>query len=228
VRRQVQFTEGGEGIGGNRPLVVRISDLGLSKSSTLLKTVRGSPPYMAPEMFTSHGSVGEFDDSIDIYAFAFCLYHLWAGDCFLILPPDKEEFDYAVVDGQMHQPRRPDMVLYDQERRINVDLGNDLWKLITDCWALDHTKRPSMKKVVVSLARLLKEQWGVEVVRGRAIDRRCSRFQSSFFLSYATYVGSLMVHMISIAMCNTARSVSPLRCVRCSKCVCVCVCLLCI
>jgi serine/threonine protein kinase len=89
----------------------------------------GTQLYMAPELF-----IGDepYDNSIDVYAFAVLMYHLFAPRETRIR--NGPQFAASIAKGERF-PRLP-------------NIPDSFWCLIEVCWQQDRTKRPTFAEIV--------------------------------------------------------------------------------
>ncbi|CAN4084274.1 unnamed protein product [Withania somnifera] len=116
----------------HRP-VCKIGDLGLSKvkQHTLVSGgVRGTLPWMAPELLSGKAKVTE---KIDVYSFGIVMWELLTGD-----EPYADMHCASIIGGIVNNTLRPQIPTWcDPE-----------WKgLMESCWAPDPSERPSFSEI---------------------------------------------------------------------------------
>nr|CAB3262964.1 uncharacterized protein LOC100185876 [Phallusia mammillata] len=106
----------------------KISDLGFCKPSAMMSgSIVGTPIHMPPELFS-----GQYDNSVDVYAFGILFWHLCAAS--VRLPKNyrncisKDHLWTAVRKGT-----RPE--------RLSV-FRDDCWVIMSECWQQDPMRRP--------------------------------------------------------------------------------------
>ena len=128
---------------------VKISDFGFTVMNKydkdFAKDFKGSPFYMAPELFarTPHSY------PIDVYAFGVTMFEvLEGGDPFLGFS-EREEFSHAVLKGV-----RPD---FSRLAKTGLNCPASLLALMEKCWDKDAAKRPLMGDVYKELKKIFIE-----------------------------------------------------------------------
>ena len=119
----------------------KLADLGFCKPGAMMSyTLVGTPIHMAPEMF-----VGQYDTSLDVYAFGILFWYLCSNSNRLPTNYDacrnKEMLWKQVKDGL-----RP-------ERLSRFD--KDCWELMQRCWSGLPAQRPLVGEVVMSLEKII-------------------------------------------------------------------------
>ncbi|KAK9810749.1 hypothetical protein WJX73_004778 [Symbiochloris irregularis] len=127
--------------------VVKIADMGLSKRSaatTVSGNMRGTLPWMAPELFPQNGGAGGVDrvtGKVDVFSFGVVMWEIWTlGEApypGLKLP--------AVFSGVASGTLRP---------RALTDAPADWTTLMQECWAGTPTQRPTFSQVATRLESL--------------------------------------------------------------------------
>ncbi|CAE7155356.1 unnamed protein product, partial [Rhizoctonia solani] len=126
--------------------IARLSDFDfsiMSDASSLVFTATsntraGSVRWVAPEMLTNE--VAHRTTQSDVYALGMTMLEIYTGD----VPYAERRVDGAVLMAVMMGtlPIRPVDHIKDDER------GNRVWKLLSDCWNRDPSKRPSAGQVL--------------------------------------------------------------------------------
>ena len=120
----------------------KISDFGLSKLTDFLsvsmnfqsqKGLKGTPIYMAPEIYANE----EYSTASDVYAFAFIVYEIMTGQ-----EPFKNHSIMQIMNKVTKEGARP---------QIGDDLPDAYRELIETCWAQEPNERPSFDTIVESL-----------------------------------------------------------------------------
>lgn len=115
---------------------VKITDFGLSRSkqeSEAMKTVVGSPAWMAPEILEHK----PYDESVDVYSFGILMWELYSGQ-----RPFKDMAPLQIAMAVISKDQRPP---------ISDDMPPPLSKLISECWAKDPKDRPSLESIMQRL-----------------------------------------------------------------------------
>ncbi|CAE7095945.1 unnamed protein product [Rhizoctonia solani] len=126
--------------------IARLSDFDfsiMSDASSLVFTATsntrtGSIRWVAPEMLTDE--VPHRTTQSDVYALGMTMLEIHTGD----VPYAERRVDGAVVAAVIKGtlPTRPLQHIKDDEH------GNRVWKLLSDCWSRDPSKRPSAGQVL--------------------------------------------------------------------------------
>ncbi|XP_075491550.1 RAF-like serine/threonine-protein kinase 20 isoform X1 [Primulina tabacum] len=126
----------------HRP-VCKIGDLGLSKvkQHTLVSGgVRGTLPWMAPELLSGKSKVTE---KIDVYSFGIVMWELLTGD-----EPYADMHCASIIGGIVNNTLRPQIPTW----------CNPEWKsLMESCWASDPSERPSFSEISQKLRNMAAE-----------------------------------------------------------------------
>ena len=147
----------------NRENVVKVADLGLSKtmgqkenlSMTMSGTVIGTPYYISPEQARDAKRV---DSRADIYSLGATFYHLLTGR-----PPFQGNSAAEVMSKHMHEP------LVDPGR-INIALNDGICALITKMMEKDPGRRfQTLEELIEAIGRV---ERGEEAIPGRVKLRR--------------------------------------------------------
>ena len=126
-----------------------MADLGLAryKRHTFLsgaEGLRGTLPWMAPELVRSPGAV---DERADVFAFGIVLWEIWAGAV-----PHQALDECAILAGLMNHKLRPPIACI--EGGPSIPLPHPCWQgLMTDCWDEDPNRRPHFATVLGILER---------------------------------------------------------------------------
>ncbi|KDQ55752.1 hypothetical protein JAAARDRAFT_328889 [Jaapia argillacea MUCL 33604] len=130
----------------------KLCDFGLATIAESLKPTMTVPveklvgytlPYTAPEMLEliNTGGISRATHASDIYAFAIICWELYSGtDPFRGRP--ESEVNAHVCGG--HRLDRP-------APRTDIEMTDDLWALVQDCWNQDPLRRPQAQKVLRKL-----------------------------------------------------------------------------
>jgi len=122
---------------------VKISDFGFTLINRDDKdfdgSVKGSPFYMAPELF----EYTPYSYPIDVYAFGITMFEVLKGGDPFEGHTDRSEFSRAILAGE-----RPNLVKL-AEKGLNCP--ESLIELMQKCWDKDAAKRPKMSKVYQDL-----------------------------------------------------------------------------
>lgn len=120
----------------------KIADFGLSKINDILsismnfqpqKGFKGTPIYMAPEIFAEE----KYSKAIDVYSFAFIIFEIMTGQI-----PFKNFQFFQLIKKVSIQGFRP---------KIEDDVPNAYKELIERCWFQDPDERPSFDQIVDEL-----------------------------------------------------------------------------
>ncbi|XP_076332963.1 dual serine/threonine and tyrosine protein kinase-like isoform X2 [Tachypleus tridentatus] len=133
----------------------KITDLGFCKPEAMMSgSIVGTPIHMAPELFS-----GQYDNSVDVYAFGILFWYLCAGHvqlpCAYEQCQTKDQLWNCVRKGS-----RP-------ERLPQFD--NECWELMEECWAGDPSKRPLLGNVEPRLVAVMQ--------RYRSSPKTCPRLK---------------------------------------------------
>ena len=136
------------------PVRARLADFGFSTLTPSVPgqmtttTASGTPLYMAPEPLNP-GKFGKTNSRptqpADIYALGMEIYEVLTG-----FYPFREQFAtyqlvFLVVGGA-----RPTKL----DNAEEIWFGNGTWKLVKECWREKSTKRPTVERAFVHLARV--------------------------------------------------------------------------
>ncbi|RGB23565.1 kinase-like domain-containing protein, partial [Rhizophagus diaphanus] len=116
----------------------KIADLGLSHSvdnESSNNEIYGVIPYIAPEIFKG----SKFTKEADIYSLGMVMWELTTGR----KPFDNVEHDHTLIYK----------ILYGERPRITEDIPKCYASLMKSCWDSDPKKRPSIKKIRLTIGR---------------------------------------------------------------------------
>nr|KAJ3418803.1 hypothetical protein HK105_007827 [Polyrhizophydium stewartii] len=133
-------------IGLNNVLIASNGKIQAAEFDRVLLASLGIPPpddgslagtWFAPEVLNRSSPA---TPASDVFAYAMTCFHLFVG-----LPPFVGESELIIEEYTRSgtRPPRPD------------DAPEDVWALLTDCWAQDPARRPSLAQVVVRLDALI-------------------------------------------------------------------------
>lgn len=106
----------------------KITDLGFCKPEAMMSgSIVGTPIHMAPELFT-----GQYDSSVDVYAFGILFWYICAGHTKL-----PYSFEQCQNKDQLWQCVRKGT----RPERL-PDFDDSCWYLMEDCWAMEPHQRP--------------------------------------------------------------------------------------
>lgn len=131
--------------------VVKIGDVGLSKAklqSFVSGNMRGTLPWMAPELFPSAGDIGgsvldRVDEMVDVYSFGVVLWEIWT----LGADPYPDLDSTMLLFGLMERTLKLEKP---------VDCDEEWAALIEDCMQMDPARRPSFDQIATTLELLVK------------------------------------------------------------------------
>lgn len=133
----------------------KITDLGFCKPGAMISgSIVGTPIHMAPELFT-----GNYDNSVDVYAFGILFWYICAGH--VRLPyifeqcQNKDQLWSCVRKGV-----RP-------ERLPQFD--EDCWAIMEACWAKEPSQRPLLGDIEPKLVAILEKY---KIVNGMNFSKR--------------------------------------------------------
>lgn len=132
--------------------VVKIGDVGLSKAklqSFVSGNMRGTLPWMAPELFPSAGDFGgsvldRVDEMVDVYSFGVVLWEIWT----LGADPYPDLDSTMLLFGLMERTLK-------LEKPAGCD--EDWAGLIEHCIEMDAGKRPSFDQIATTLELMVKK-----------------------------------------------------------------------
>lgn len=101
----------------------------------ITSSIRGSFPWMAPEMITSQ----EWSDRTDVYSFGIIMWEIFSGKTPFVEPG--ENVNPMSLLFRIAKGERPSMEMI-------THLSQDLLALIEACWDTTPKKRPSMRRVL--------------------------------------------------------------------------------
>ncbi|OXA45764.1 dual serine/threonine and tyrosine protein kinase [Folsomia candida] len=120
----------------------KLTDLGFCKPEAMMSgSIVGTPIHMAPELFS-----GQYDNSVDVYAFGILFWYLCSGK--VRLPhafeqcQNKEHLWTSVRKGA-----RPERLPY---------FDDECWRLMESCWAGESAQRPLLGVVEPKLKGIKK------------------------------------------------------------------------
>jgi serine/threonine protein kinase len=113
-------------------------------ATTVSSTAHGTLRWMAPELFDPDASSYTLTASTDVYALAMVFLEVLTGK----LPFSEFNSDFHVSTAVMRgrRPQRPTGIL---------DLTDDLWKLIEDCWEQEAGQRPDIISILDRLREIV-------------------------------------------------------------------------
>ncbi|KAL6070956.1 Serine/threonine-protein kinase HT1 [Balamuthia mandrillaris] len=126
--------------------VVKIADLGVAKlkeseEKDMMTQGRGTPQYMAPEIFDGSR---EYSFPVDVYSFGLIMWELVT-----------REQPYADIKPHF---RIPIKVLEGERPAIPEGVPPAWAKLVRRCWHADPSKRPTFKKIVEKLEQFQRDK----------------------------------------------------------------------
>jgi len=119
----------------------KLFDLRFSrKGKVLTETLEGTLPYMSPEML----SCEKYTRKTDIFSLGICLWELWYGRPVYSKPFNHgpAELIKSVTGGQKPSCDRPNA------------MPPALQAIISECWELDHNKRPESFQVAIHIGEI--------------------------------------------------------------------------
>ncbi|KAK9805014.1 hypothetical protein WJX73_001566 [Symbiochloris irregularis] len=129
--------------------VIKIADMGLSKRSaatTVSGNMRGTLPWMAPELFpTDCNADGEGDrvtDKVDVFSFGMVMWEIWTLGGMPYTGMKMPQIFAGVASGML----RPKPL---------TDAPSEWTAIMEDCWTVDAAERPSFSQVATRLSNLL-------------------------------------------------------------------------
>ncbi|KAG8789802.1 hypothetical protein FRC12_013182 [Ceratobasidium sp. 428] len=105
-----------------------------------------TPRYMASELL--NGSSNQHNFKSDIYAFGMMVLEIMTGQ---VPFPDKRSVVVCHVAGLGEIPKRPDLSSIIPEKTLE----DELWGLLTCCWAFEPNSRPSAPELKQQVSKLL-------------------------------------------------------------------------
>ncbi|XP_076804120.1 dual serine/threonine and tyrosine protein kinase-like [Clavelina lepadiformis] len=123
----------------------KITDLGFCKPGAMISgSIVGTPIHMPPELFT-----GQYDNSVDVYAFGILFWHLCAGTTRLPkkygLCSSKDHLWNAVKKGT-----RPEYL---------PCFSTECWMLMKECWDADPNARPLLGVIQTRIHQIIKQNF---------------------------------------------------------------------
>ncbi|XP_053377441.1 dual serine/threonine and tyrosine protein kinase-like isoform X2 [Mercenaria mercenaria] len=118
----------------------KITDLGFCKPEAMISgSIVGTPLHMAPELFT-----GQYDSSVDVYAFGILFWHVCAGN--VRKPQNFEQFaNKDQLSAKLKKGLRPEYLpVFDDE----------CWELMSKCWENKPLERPVLGDVQQRLIKI--------------------------------------------------------------------------
>ncbi|XP_052753569.1 dual serine/threonine and tyrosine protein kinase-like [Galleria mellonella] len=118
-----------------------LSDLGFCAAEALISgSLVGTPVHMAPELLA-----GEYDASVDVYAFGILFWYVCAGN--IKLPMAFETFqNKEQLWSKVKRGLRPERLPH---------FTNECWDIMESCWASEPTQRALLGDVQPKLERIL-------------------------------------------------------------------------
>ncbi|XP_059047684.1 dual serine/threonine and tyrosine protein kinase-like [Achroia grisella] len=118
-----------------------LSDLGFCAAEALISgSVVGTPVHMAPELLA-----GEYDASVDVYAFGILFWYVCAGN--ITLPTAFEMFqNKEQLWSKVKRGLRPERLPH---------FTDECWNIMESCWASEPTQRALLGDVQPKLERIL-------------------------------------------------------------------------
>ncbi|KAJ0406168.1 hypothetical protein ATCC90586_001214 [Pythium insidiosum] len=143
--------------------VCKLSDFGLSRSlqrNDNAQTLCGTPRWLAPEVFRGE----DYSEKIDIYSYGIVLWELF---CFK--KPYMEHDPINVAYMVAHEELRPEL----QDHIPHV-----LQRLMTQCWAMDPSQRPSFSRIIKEIEEAKKTiQLSLPIDVSRPYDEALAAYQ---------------------------------------------------
>ncbi|XP_046918399.2 mitogen-activated protein kinase kinase kinase 7 [Dermatophagoides farinae] len=122
----------------NKCRTLKICDFGTAREKQTTMSINlGTPRWMAPEVFRSK----KYTEKCDVFSWGIILWEVLSRKA----PFQNFDNNYATLWAIQNGTRPPMM----------RDCPEILRRLITDCWDYDHSKRPSMEKVVIIMEKIL-------------------------------------------------------------------------
>ncbi|XP_060807583.1 dual serine/threonine and tyrosine protein kinase [Amyelois transitella] len=120
-----------------------LSDLGFCAAEALISgSVVGTPVHMAPELLN-----GEYDASVDVYAFGILFWYLCAGN--VKLPTAFEMFqNKEQLWSKVKRGLRPERLPH---------FTDECWEIMESCWASEPSQRALLGDVQPKLERMLEK-----------------------------------------------------------------------
>lgn len=119
----------------------KISDLGFCKPCAMISgSIVGTPIHMPPELFS-----GCYDNSVDVYAFGILFWHICAGSTKL----PKNYRTCTTRDHLWNDVRRGK-----RPEKLSI-FRDECWRIMTQCWDTDPSRRPLLGEVEASLKKVL-------------------------------------------------------------------------
>lgn len=121
----------------------KITDLGFCKPEAMMSgSIVGTPIHMAPELFT-----GQYDNSVDVYAFGILFWYVCAGHVHL-----PSAFEQCANKDQLWQSVKKGL----RPERL-IEFSDSCWNLMQNCWEGEPTRRPYFGDVETQLGRILEK-----------------------------------------------------------------------
>ncbi|KAK7488579.1 hypothetical protein BaRGS_00020196 [Batillaria attramentaria] len=119
----------------------KITDLGFCKPEAMMSgSIVGTPIHMAPELFT-----GQYDNSVDVYAFGILFWYVCAGHVHL-----PSAFEQCANKDQLWQSVKKGL----RPERLPV-FSDACWQLMQSCWVGEPLRRPYFGDVETQLSQIL-------------------------------------------------------------------------
>lgn len=126
--------------------VVKIGDVGLSKEklqSFVSGNMRGTLPWMAPELFPTPGNIGgsvldSVDEMVDVYSFGVVLWEIWTLGMDPFPDMDTTELLFGIMGNTL-------------KLEIPLDCDNDWAGLIEHCMEKEAHLRPQFEHIATTL-----------------------------------------------------------------------------
>ncbi|KAH9421435.1 Mitogen-activated protein kinase kinase kinase 7 [Dermatophagoides pteronyssinus] len=122
----------------NKCRTIKICDFGTAREKQDTMSINlGTPCWMAPEVFRSK----KYTEKCDVFSWGIILWEVLSRKA----PYTNFDNNYATLWAIQNGERPP----------MFRDCPEILRRLITDCWDYDHSKRPSMEKIVKIMEKIL-------------------------------------------------------------------------
>ncbi|CAB3241382.1 unnamed protein product [Arctia plantaginis] len=117
-----------------------LSDLGFCAAEALISgSVVGTPVHMAPELLA-----GEYDASVDVYAFGILFWYVCAGN--IKLPSAFDFQNKEQLWSKVKRGRRPERL---------PQFSDECWDIMESCWASEPSQRALLGDIQARLERIM-------------------------------------------------------------------------